>query len=170
MRSRIIRVMVYLLVPFYAKAELVVIYDSGNTRPIAEFVGPIYKSAPIDTLNEKIGSLLGAADPSTLVPIRSPGLTPGAIKSREHKQAFPQAFFLIGADERSLQWLANHRSYLIEEGAVGLLVQADSVQDLETVAGIANGLAITPASGTDIAEALGISHYPFAITGGRLWQ
>ena len=55
-------------------------------------------------------------------------------------------------------------------GAVGLLVEATSLEDLRAIAEIADGLPITPASGSDIAKALGIAHYPAGISGGRIWQ
>mgnify|MGYP002062781803 FL=1 len=49
-------------------------------------------------------------------------------------------------------------------GAVGMLVQADTLQDLRRVAQLAGGLAVLPASATDIAKALGIRHYPVLIS------
>ena len=55
-------------------------------------------------------------------------------------------------------------------GALGMLVEASSVEDLRNIARLAEGLPITPASGSDIAKAIGIAHYPFAISGGRIWQ
>ncbi len=55
-------------------------------------------------------------------------------------------------------------------GAVGLLVEATSIEDLRAIAELADGLPITPASGSDIGKALGISHYPAGISGGRIWQ
>ena len=77
---------------------------------------------------------------------------------------------MIGSDAASLRWLRDQHQKLTSLGAVGLLVQADTEQDLVTVAEAAEGLSITPASGGDIALALGVKHYPVAITEGRLWQ
>jgi hypothetical protein len=53
---------------------------------------------------------------------------------------------------------------------VGLLVDAASIEDLQPIASIADGLPITPAAGSDIASALGVMHYPFAVSDGRIWQ
>ena len=113
---------------------------------------------------------LGAVDVESLLPIRSPGLTPGKITPRTHHVPFARAFFLIGSDAISKRWLKQHRKTLKQMGAVGLLVEATSPEDLRAIAALADGLPITPASGSDIAEAIGIVHYPAGISGGRIWQ
>ena len=55
-------------------------------------------------------------------------------------------------------------------GAVGMLVRADTLDDLRTIAQLAGGLAILPASATDIAKALGIRHYPVLISSHGIEQ
>ena len=154
-----------------AKAELTVIYDTGHTQPISLFL-EVFEStdgtpqqSPIPTKLQ-----LGAADPEAWLPIESPGLTPGLIQARSHDRPFAQPLFLIGSDMRSRQWLQNHRDQLKEIGAVGMLVQADTLEDLRTIAELAGGLSILPASGTDIAQALGISHYPVLISAHAIEQ
>ncbi len=107
---------------------------------------------------------LGAADPKSWLPIRSPGLTPGWVQARKQDHPFTRPFFLIGSDPRSRQWLRTHRDRLEAIGAVGMLVQADTLDDLRSIAELAGGLSILPASGSDIAKALGISHYPVLIS------
>jgi integrating conjugative element protein (TIGR03765 family) len=153
-----------------AAADLVVIYDNGNTRPISEFLGPLETSKPPSNQTSAKSALMDLADAATLLPIESPGLTPGPVVARAYSQPFASAIFLIGADVQSLQWLRQHRNQLVELQAVGLLVQARSIDDLEVVAAIADGLPITLASGTDVAKVLGIRHYPVAVSGGQIWQ
>ncbi len=155
----------FLLAPVMAQAELTVIYDSGDTQSIAPFLeafelaNEIPRQNPVPTKPS-----LGAANPEAWLPIQSPGLTPGFVQARSHDRPFARPFFLIGSDARSLQWLKNHRDRLKEIGAVGMLVQADTLDDLRTIAELADGLSILPASATDIAKALGISHYPVLIS------
>ena len=154
-----------LWVPVMAQAELAVIYDSGHTLSIAPFLevfdagnaSPQQSPVPIKPL-------LGAADPQVWLPIQSPGLTPGPVQSRSYDRPFARPFFLIGSDARSRQWLQDHRVRLKAIGAVGMLVQADTLDDLHTIAELADGLSILPASASDIAKALGISHYPVLIS------
>ena len=155
----------WLLAPVMAQAELTVIYDSGNTQPIAPFL-EVFESA--DEISQQRPSptkpQLGAADPEAWLPIQSPGLTPGPVQARSHDRPFARPFFLIGSDMRSRQWLQDHRDRLKEIGAVGMLVQADTLGNLRTIAELADGLSILPASASDIAKALGITHYPVLIS------
>jgi integrating conjugative element protein (TIGR03765 family) len=83
---------------------------------------------------------------------------------------FARPFFLIGSDPRSRQWLIKHRERLKAIGAVGMLVQAETVADLQATDNLSGGLPITPASGADIAKALGVSHYPVLVTSQGIEQ
>jgi integrating conjugative element protein (TIGR03765 family) len=161
----------FALVPSLTRAELTVIYDSGDTQPIAPYL-EIFE--PADGLPRHSPAItpppLGASDPDALLPIQSPGLTPGAVQSRAIDRPFSRPFFLIGADALSRQWLQTHRQRLKTIGAVGMLVQADTLEDLGTIARLADGLTILPASATDIAEALGITHYPVLISSHGIEQ
>ena len=153
------------LIPALAGAALIVIYDSGNTQPIAPFLDALESSDITAPRRPTIQPpQLGAADLATLLPIRSPGLTPGPVQPKTHDRPFARPFFLIGSDALSRQWLLEHRGRLKEIGAVGMLVQADTLDDLQTIAELAAGLSVMPASASDIAKALGISHYPLLIT------
>ena len=154
----------------FASAELTVIFDNGQARPMSDFLGPLYSAQPDKAPSYAEKPQLGAADVQSLLPIRSPGLTPGTVSPRAHHVPFARAFFLIGSDAFSKRWLKQHRKALKAMGAVGLLVSASSLEDLHAIADLADGLPITPASGSDIAIALGISHYPVGISGGRIWQ
>jgi integrating conjugative element protein (TIGR03765 family) len=159
------------LYPVIAGAALTVIYDNGNTQPIAPFLEAFesadesLQQSPIPTKPQ-----LGAGDPQAWLPIQSPGLTPGLVRARSHDRPFARPFFLIGSDAHSRQWLQDYREQLKEVGAVGMLVQADTLEDLRTIVELADGLSILPASASDIAKALGISHYPVLITAHGIEQ
>ena len=160
-----------LLIPLVARAELIVIYDSGKTQPIAPLLEPFESTDEIPPQSPgTIKPNLGAADPRALLPIRSPGLTPGLVQARSHNRPFARPFFLIGSDARSRQWLRHHRDRLKEIGAIGMLVQAETLDDLRTIAQLADGLSILPASASDIAKALGITRYPVLISAHGLEQ
>jgi integrating conjugative element protein (TIGR03765 family) len=154
------------LAPVPAWSEVTVIYDSGSTRPLAPYLDIVDRTEttinpPIEARNRP---KLGAAEVQALLPIRSPGLSPGSVKARAHDRPFSRPFFLIGSDDRSRQWLVEYRDRLQEIGAVGMLVQAETQEDLRAIARLARGLPILPASAADIGAALGISHYPVLIT------
>jgi len=153
-----------------ATGALTIIFDNGQAKSLSVFLGPL-ETAEVD--NDSAYSenrQLGAADLQSLLPIRSPDLTPGKLRPRAHNIPFARPFFLIGSDEWSQRWLIQHREALKDLGAVGILVEATSIEDLRVIARLAGGLPITPASGSDIAKALGISHYPVGITAERIWQ
>ena len=155
-----------------ATADLVVLYDSGQSWPIDDYLEPLQArpDRPPSAKGGSVNGALGSADLKTLLPIRSPSLTPGPVPAREFEAPIPVAFFMIGSDDASLNWLREHRDILMSHGAVGLLVDASNKEDLEVVAEIASGLPITPASGEDIATALGVKHYPVVVSEGRIWQ
>ena len=157
--------------PILASAAPTVIYDNGETRPIAPFLDAFEHSEITPPQNQTTQSpQLGAADLATLLPVRSPGLTPGPVEPKSHDRPFTRPFFLIGSDTLSRQWLLEHRERLKEIGAVGMLVQADTQDDLRAIAELAAGLSVMPASASDIAKALGISHYPVLISAHGIEQ
>ena len=170
-----------------ALAELTVIYDNGQTRPLAPLLEPLLaddspSSMPAEsaTLNPSSRPLssYGPADLRNLLPVRSPGLTVGDVAGSALRpevlarlaQGNPRPFFLIGSDVMSLRWLASHRDVLEDLGAVGMLIQAETETDVRRVAEVAQGLSITLGSGIDLAAALGIDRYPVLITPDGLRQ
>jgi len=160
-----------LLAPIMARAELTLIYDSGNTQSIVPFFEVFESEENLPQQNPILTKpRLGAADPKAWLPIQSPGLTPGLVQARTHDRPFTRTFFLIGSDTRSRQWLQAHHDRLKEIGAVGMLVQAETMDDLRAIARLADGLSILPASGSDIAKALGVSHYPVLISAHGIEQ
>ena len=166
-----------------AIAELTVIYDTGHTKPIAPLLKPFvsdqvlpdHPGTAADSADQKA---LTGATLSNLLPVRSPGMLVGDLAGRQLKPGVqarlakgnPRPFFLIGSDRVSLDWLATHRDTLKSLGAVGMLVQADTEQDVRHVAEITQGLSITIGSGSDVAGALGVDRYPVLITRDGITQ
>jgi integrating conjugative element protein (TIGR03765 family) len=162
------------LSPAIAAAALTVIYDSGNTQPIAPFLEVFESFDSTDNRPQQSPVVtktpLGAADPKAWLPIQSPSLTPGLVQARSHDRPFTRPFFLIGSDVLSRQWLQDHRDRLKRIGAVGMLVQAETLEDLRIIANLADGLSILPASASDIARALELTHYPVLISAHGIEQ
>ncbi len=156
--------------PLGAWAGVIVIHDSGQTRSLAPYLEILESSERVTNSQPIRSPKLGAADIQTLLPIRSPGLSQGPVQSRTHNRPFARPFFLIGSDPRSRQWLVKHRERLKAIGAVGMLVQADTREDLLVIANLSGGLPIMPASAADIATALGVSHYPVLVSSQGIEQ
>jgi integrating conjugative element protein (TIGR03765 family) len=181
--SGLIGVLVMLALPVASWAQLTVIYDTGYTESIAPYLKSLQ---PADsqhlvaaTGNPTLDSdLSGAAQLSNILPIRSPGLTPGEISAYTVSETLLKRlamgnappFFIIGSDDLSLRWLQSHRAALQHLGAVGMLVQAETEADVRRVAERAQGLPITLGSASDIAQALGITGYPVLITANGVEQ
>ena len=116
---------VVLILPVPSWAQLKVIYDSGHTESLAPYLKSLH---PADSqhLATAAGNLtldsdlMGAARLSNLLPIRSPGLTPGEISSHTVSETIQKRlamgnappFFIIGSDDISLRWLQSHRAAL----------------------------------------------------------
>lgn len=157
-----------------ARAELVVIYDNGHTAPLAPLLEVFRDEAPTAPPAIRAVPDLGAADLARLLPIRTPELTPGPLTPRAlvlpNGATIPRPLFLVGADSRSRQWLAQHRTKLLEIGAVGMLVQAESLEEIRAIADLAQGLAILPASASDIARHLQLDRLPVLISSRGIEQ
>ena len=75
-----------------------------------------------------------------------------------------QAIFLIGADNTSAQWLQQNQEKLITLNATGLVVNVQTLSELNQLRDIVPELRILPTPGDDLAERIGIAHYPVLIT------
>lgn len=169
MAKRTICLLLLSLVALVAPAwcAVTVIDELGPTQPLAPLLDVFgEREAPSDkpALMQRAGEL------AVLLPIRSPGLSPGVLQTRAISLPLTRPVFLIGADAGSLRWLTDHHQQLVDIGAIGMLVQADTLDDLAAVAAAADGLSILPASASDIAAALQISAYPVLISRDRIEQ
>lgn len=166
-------------------AEVVVIYDNGQTHTIKPLLAPLLRrgQSSIDSADVLTGKppttlSFGTVRLSNRLPVQSSALSLGdsaEIQLRPEvlarlAQSNPRPLFLIGSDVASLRWLIDRRDSLRALGAVGILVQADSESDVQRVAKAAQGLPMTLASGDDLAQALGIVHYPVLITRDGIQQ
>jgi integrating conjugative element protein (TIGR03765 family) len=143
-------------------AALLVIRDAGgepiaprNAQAMQARVAPLVRPGLTYGLGEPLKHYL---------PIRSPSLTPGPAEARRLTTRFLQPLFLVGSDPESLRWLAANRERLTQLHAVGMLVQAETMAEVQAVTAVAQGLPLLPASGEAFAAELRIPHYPVLIT------
>lgn len=136
---------------------LTVIYDSGNTLPLSNYVNRQTKP--------KTQPLISGTANFSVLPVRTPSMHPGRVESR--KITFPYLqlpLFIVGSDDLSKRWLQENRAQLKALQAVGMLVQAETERDLNDIKAIADGLWISPASGESIAASLDLHRYPVLIS------
>ena len=154
------------LTPVFAASPLTVLHDSGDTQPLS----PLLEASGFNQEAEA-SDLPPIAPPLEVVrqqtvTVRSPSLSPGVqprIAVGRAGTFLPRPIFLVGADEASLRWLANHRIALSTLGAVGLVVQANGEADMLKVMHVAGDLPLAAGSGETLAEQFGLRHYPVLI-------
>ncbi|WP_454837434.1 integrating conjugative element protein [Pseudomonas veronii] len=96
-------------------------------------------------------------------------LSPGEEPRRVIQASGLRPMFLVGDDDRSRQWL-RERDNPGELNAVGLVVNVASADALATLRGLVPGLTLSPVSGDDLAERLGLRHYPVLVTATGIEQ
>lgn len=105
-----------------------------------------------------------------MLPVRSAKLSPGNVTRRIIEAPGLQPFFLIGDDEVSHVWLRRHVASLRERNAAGLVVNVETTQGMERLRALAPGLQLWPVSADDLADRLGLRHYPALITATGIEQ
>lgn len=146
---------------------LIVVEDRGGALALpyyqalnAESEGAPGPGAPKQT--PRIGDREEAE--AVMLPVRSTRLSPGNEPRRVIRAPAITPLFLIGDDDRSRAWLQQRQGALKALHAVGLVVNVVSPDALATLRRLAPGLMLSPVSGDDLAQRLGIRHYPVLIT------
>lgn len=105
-----------------------------------------------------------------MLPVRSERLSPGDEPRRVIQAPGLTPVFLVGDDERSRLWLLERKTALHEIGSIGLVVNVGSAEALAALRKLAPELTLSPASGDDLAQRLGLKHYPVLITASGIEQ
>jgi len=141
--------------------KLTVIYDSGNTVSIAPYIKINGKTMTLP--RKQMGLKKKTLD--MYFPVTTPGMKPGKVDSRALSVPhFQTPLFIIGSDTLSSQWLITRVEELKALNAIGMLVEAKSIKELQEIRALAKGLRINAVSGQDIAEQLKLTHYPVLIS------
>lgn len=108
--------------------------------------------------------------PLSRLPVITPEMSPGPVvrdltpARRQRMAGLSRPFFLVGSDVGSLAWLSAHRQRLTQVSAIGQLVQARTPADIQKVKEAAGDLPILVAPASEIAQALGLRHYPVLLS------
>ena len=152
--------------PIAANASsLIVVEDRGGVSALPYYQDlvpePIGQSAPLENIGVRgQGSF----------PVRSDQLSPGELQGRVINAPGLQPLFLIGDDAMSKAWLSQRRDQLQQLNAVGIVVNVASAERFAEVQRWAGGLQMVPAPSNDLAQRLGIKHYPLLITATAIQQ
>ena len=151
-----------------------VLGKTGPTRSIAPYYETITGSDRRPPRVEKVTAektTLAKFFSNALLPIRTPEMSSGPVAARAvDAKMLDRPFFILGSDRRSQAWLSSNHDRLVQLQAVGLLVQAETAQDLRVIADLGVGIRIAPIPGSDLATRLGLKHYPVLISSGWVEQ
>lgn len=149
-----------------ASAPLIVVEDRGGASALPYYQSldpqPDEATPPAPIPAPRVGNA-GEAE-AAMLPVRSTQLSPGEVQRRVIRAPDLTALFLVGDDERSRAWLWQRQAELSELGAVGLVVNVESMAALMALRRLVPGLTLSPVSGDDLAQRLGLRHYPVLIT------
>lgn len=145
---------------------LIVVEDRGGVSALPYYRALNPQNAPgkppASTASPRIG---GPADAeAAMLPVLSARLSPGEEPRRVIRAPGLSPLFLVGDDDRSRAWLRQRHKILRELHAVGLVVNVTTHEALSALRRLAPGLMLSPASGDDLAQRLGLRHYPVLIT------
>lgn len=141
-----------------AGSSLIVIYDSGDTLPTAPYLPQRSEPQPKHSKPSSVNKAFQ-------LPIETPSMSPGGVEvTAKSLKYLQQPLFLVGADARSKAWLAAKRDQLVKLNAVGLLVQANTLEEIQAMQTLAKGLRLIPASAESFAKPLSLTHYPVLIS------
>ncbi len=143
-----------------ASAEPIIIKDYGTAKPIGWAIKDqrTVAVAPRDPMK----SLLQSRWPLTTE------LKPGKVITKPLPAAMVgklhTPIFIIGSDKASRQWLIKKKPALIAIKAKGVLVESPSHQYFKQIAAMAKPLTLEAIAIDDIADELGLTHYPVIVS------
>ena len=151
-------------------AATTVIFDTGQTVPISQFLAPAFQ-------NSSAGQGAAARPPMTpdaarapmpvTFPVRTASMSPGKLQATMNavklQSWLPTAVFLIGTDEMSKEWLVRNRDLLAKQRAAGIVVHADNIDAFRSVQTLGRGLPMAPSSAEELAKRLKLNVYPVLI-------
>ena len=179
----------YAELPFYPQ-ETTVIHNSGNVTPISEYLNDEqllnFKSPAKDLPSvAEIEKALHTVRTQHPIPSDSSELLaklfpiiPTQLQARKLVSKYQQVqidylkspIFIIGADEYSLSWFRVNKKELQRVGAIGVLAQANTLEDYLAIQEICRPLEVLPSGIDAIAEQFNIPAYPILITSNGFYQ
>lgn len=149
-------------------AKLSVLADLGGESAV-RFYEPIQPvSSPDAPQNPNaVPSVVSEAD---MLPVVSHKWSVGAVQPQSIKLAGAMPIFLLGVDERSRQWLADNQPKLQSLGATGLVINVQTLDELNQLRAIAPALTLLPSPADALADRLGLNRYPLLITAEGISQ
>jgi len=173
MKNSIVMSLMMISPILHAGEPLIVVQDLGGASALPYYEALNLQPRNVDALPPNIMVPQVPATPASeanMLPVRSSKLTRGKVERRAIEASGLRPFFVVGDDEFSVDWLRRHAASLRERSAVGLVVNVETVQALNHLRALVPDVSLSPVSGDDLAERLGLRHYPALITSTGIEQ
>ena len=168
------RVLLLILLSIFqtARAEPVVLFDSGNTVPTYSYK-QILQGVSIPDFGQlwasnraiEVDKSIDPSDPANWLPVTTHKLSPGRVSAREVRfNQLASPVCVIGSDQKSLTWITKYREVLLQNNVLCWLVSAQNLAQVQQVVTALAGVSMSPADGDAIADFFSIAHYPVLIT------
>lgn len=142
-------------------AGLKVIGDFGGESAVRYYEALQPDESMTEAYPNAVPTTLTEAD---ILPVVSHRLTVGKVFPARMDLLGMQPIFLIGADNTSVLWLQQNAQRLVEMNAIGLVVNVKTIEELTTLRAVVPSLTLIPTPGDDLAQRLGLSHYPVLLS------
>ena len=103
-------------------------------------------------------------------PIRTVGTRPGPVHKKVLTTNAAMPIFVVGYDSQSFAWLHHNKQHLLDTGAHGFVVNVATSQQFARLQEYAAPITLSPVTGDDFHQHLGLTHYPFLIIGNEVMQ
>lgn len=150
------------------KSALNVIADLGGESAI-RFYEPI-QPVHSDNAPKHPNAVPSQLSEAQLLPVISHKWSVGQVETKTLNLPGALPMFLIGSDDISRQWLADKRSVLTKINAIGLVINVNTVEEMQSLRQIVPELTLMPAPADTLADRLGIYHYPLLLTAEGISQ
>lgn len=159
-------VLVGILISQLALAEPEVIADFGGKA--TGLVSPTERLRAIAS-NQSSSGVIARKPVVDRFPLLS-DMRVGIIEAHAHNKPVSRAFFIIGFDQQSAEWLEANRNYLLELNARGLVTNVKSEQELEKLREYGGELPLDAIPVDSIAAVFDLEFYPVLITKEEVTQ
>lgn len=152
----------FFFIPSLVSAELNIIADFGGESAV-RFYEPIQ---PVHTEDAPIhpNAVPAQLSEEQLLPVISHKWSIGTVQAKKFHLPSALPMFLIGYDSTSKNWLNKNKQRLMELNATGLVINVQTVSQMQELREIVPTLTLIPSPADALSERLGISHYPLLIT------
>lgn len=164
------------LVPLIVVVPLLLVAVCIHAAPevIADFGGrPTGMTTPAEYLESQGMNVMPQAPaiPPALdrFPMES-SLEVGVVETRGHHQSVLMPFFIMGADQASIEWLLANASVLQAMKATGMVTNIDSWKTLQRIRELVPDLMLESIPLDTVIPLFGLTHYPVLITREEITQ